>query len=167
MIHGQGIVEARGFCCRISAGKGAGRFALEWRSTYSPGAKFFELDHESVNLAGCVAVKKGIAANFFAKPISTARPESRAHQCCRGFFWNHRRPYLTEATRALMSATRHADVLGDNFTGFGKRPDLHPAHQADLDTGKIAKTCGSLRNPSDDIFCIALNPIKAKRPTMH
>ena len=33
------------------------------------------------------------------------------------------------------SWTRHALVLGPSFTGLGKRPDLMPLHQLDLETG--------------------------------
>jgi hypothetical protein len=34
-----------------------------------------------------------------------------------------------------MSSTRHAVMRGPSFTGFGKRPDLIPAHHVDLLTG--------------------------------
>lgn len=43
--------------------------------------------------------------------------------------------YFTAAISARISSIFQALVLGDSFTGFGKRPDLHPAHQADFDTG--------------------------------
>lgn len=34
-----------------------------------------------------------------------------------------------------MSLTLHAVVRGPSFIGLGKRPDLTPAHQVDLETG--------------------------------
>jgi hypothetical protein len=34
-----------------------------------------------------------------------------------------------------MSSARHAVMRGPSFTGFGKRPDLMPAHHVDLLTG--------------------------------
>ena len=34
-----------------------------------------------------------------------------------------------------MSSARQAVVRGPNFMGFGKRPDLTPAHQVDFPTG--------------------------------
>ena len=51
------------------------------------------------------------------------------------FFMAMASPYFTDARRAFMSSTRHADVLGDNLTGLGKSPTLHPAYHADFDTG--------------------------------
>jgi hypothetical protein len=44
-------------------------------------------------------------------------------------------PSKPVSMRARMSPTRHAVIRGPNFTGFGYRPDLTPAHQVDLLTG--------------------------------
>lgn len=40
-----------------------------------------------------------------------------------------------DAISLRMSSTRHAVVDGPSLTGWGKRPDLTPAHHADLQTG--------------------------------
>jgi hypothetical protein len=39
-----------------------------------------------------------------------------------------------------MSSAFQAVQRGDNFTDFGKRPDLTPAHHDDLPTGISSKT---------------------------
>ena len=46
-----------------------------------------------------------------------------------------------------MSSARHAVIFSPSFTDFGKRPDLTPAHQVDLLTGKTASTAGSRIKP--------------------
>ena len=43
-----------------------------------------------------------------------------------------------------MSSTRHTVMRGPSLTGFGKRPDLTPAHQVLFDTGIMAGMGGLL-----------------------
>ncbi len=46
--------------------------------------------------------------------------------------------------RFRISSTLHAVIRGPSFIGWGKRPDLTPAHQVLFDTGMIAGIGGSV-----------------------
>ena len=46
-----------------------------------------------------------------------------------------------------MSSARQAVHRADNFTGFGKRPDLTPSHQQVLPSGITLSTCGNRKKP--------------------
>lgn len=50
-----------------------------------------------------------------------------------------------DAISARISSTRQAVTREPNFTGFGKRPDLTPAHQQDFLTGMIGGMGGLAR----------------------
>src|SRR5713101_1459163 len=54
-----------------------------------------------------------------------------------------------------MSSARHAVHRADNFTGFGKRPDLTPSHQLVLPRGITLNTCVNRKNPVSGISCIS------------
>jgi len=54
-----------------------------------------------------------------------------------------------------MSSARHAVHLADNFTGFGKRPDLTPSHQLVLPRGITLSTCGNRKKPVSGISCMS------------
>src|SRR5690349_21186957 len=57
-----------------------------------------------------------------------------------------------------MSSARQAVHRADNFTGFGKRPDLTPFHQHVLPSGITLNTCGNRKNPVSGIPCISTPP---------
>jgi hypothetical protein len=62
---------------------------------------------------------------------------------------------------ARISSTRHTVIRGPSFTGFGKRPDLTPAHQVLFDIGIIAGI-GELLVESPMILGNRTKPVSGK-----
>ncbi len=53
-----------------------------------------------------------------------------------------------------MSSAFQAVHRSDNFTGFGNRPDLTPAHQLVLPRGITVKICDNRKKPISGIVCL-------------
>jgi len=60
----------------------------------------------------------------------------------------HGGPHAADRIRLRMSSVRQAIVRSPSLMPFGYLPDLTPANHAERETGKTARTCGSLTYPS-------------------